>query len=280
MSRKGLPDSLKTRSESHYVEALTSTHRSIGRTIPIKKVEPNPEQPRSDFGDLTELTGSIKSKGVLEPILVKPDKKSGTWMIIAGERRWRAAQLAGLEEIPCIELDIDENEIAEIALVENMQRKDLTVWEVADGLASLADRLNYTHEQIAAAIGKSRTTVTEFLTISRLPGKIRRKCLDQDISAKSALLDIARQFDEPAMHSFIEDLSDEKPGEDRKSSSRSETSSGSRTKTDCFDYRSYTNTFEIRIKFLDEKTFAPNDVLRALKETFEDVKLKRDAPSD
>jgi ParB family chromosome partitioning protein len=102
--------------------------------LPINQVEPNPEQPRVEIGDLSELTQSIKEKGVLEPLLSQTESRGGTWMIIAGERRWRAANLAGLREVPCIELDIDEKSIAEIALIENLQRKDLTIWEEADGL--------------------------------------------------------------------------------------------------------------------------------------------------
>lgn len=108
MSKRGLPSGVGLRHDSHYVEELTRTHRSVGRLLPIDKIEPNPEQPRVEIGDLTELTGSIKEKGVLEPLLVKPNREAGTWMIIAGERRWRSANLAGLREVPCIELDIDE----------------------------------------------------------------------------------------------------------------------------------------------------------------------------
>jgi ParB family chromosome partitioning protein len=192
------------RHDSHYVEELTRTNRSVGRLLPIDKIEPNPEQPRVEIGDLTELTGSIREKGVLEPLLVKPNREAGTWMIIAGERRWRSANLAGLREVPCIELDIDEREIAEIALIENLQRKDLNVWEEADGLAALGSRFGYTHDEIAKKIGKSRTTVTEAMAISGLPGDIRRKCMSAKISAKSTLLEIARQFDEKAMHQFLE----------------------------------------------------------------------------
>jgi len=126
------------RHDSHYVEELAK-HRpqQIGRMIAIDKIDPNPEQPRTEIGDLTELTSSISEKGVLEPLLVKPSRLTGRWMIIAGERRWRAATAAGLTEVPCIEMEIDEKTVAEIALIENMQRKDLTIWEEADGLLSL-----------------------------------------------------------------------------------------------------------------------------------------------
>ena len=137
MSKKGLPTSVKMRHDLHYVEELARINRPIGKILPIEKIEPNPEQPRTEIGDLSELTSSIKQNGVLEPLLVKPNRENGTWMIIAGERRWRASNLAGLREVPCIELDLDDKSIAEIALIENLQRKDLTIWEEADGLAAL-----------------------------------------------------------------------------------------------------------------------------------------------
>jgi ParB family chromosome partitioning protein len=184
------------RHDAHYVEEFVKSHRSIGKIIPINQIEPNPEQPRVEIGDLTELTNSIKQKGVLEPLLVKPVRETGNWMIIAGERRWRAANLAGLKEVPCIELDIDEKSIAEIALIENLQRKDLTVWEEADGLAALAETFGYTHEEIAKKISKSRTTVTESMAIAGIPEDVREKCRAANLTAKSTLLEIARQFDD------------------------------------------------------------------------------------
>src|SRR3989442_3795873 len=112
------------RHDSHYVEEL-SRHRptQIGLLIAIDKLDPNPDQPRTEIGDLTELTASIKEKGVLEPLLVRP-MRMGRWMIIAGERRWRAATAAGLKDVPCIEMDVDDSAVAEISLIENMKRND------------------------------------------------------------------------------------------------------------------------------------------------------------
>src|SRR5262247_4945078 len=117
--------------------------------IPIDKLAPNPLQPRIEIGDLTELVSSIKEKGVLEPLLVRPSDVGGRYMIIAGERRYRASIEAGLTEVPCIELDVDDKAVAEISLIENLQRKDLTPFEEADGLQALADRFGYKHEDIA-----------------------------------------------------------------------------------------------------------------------------------
>jgi ParB family chromosome partitioning protein len=187
------------RHDSHYVDELTKSHQFIGRTIQLSKIEPNPEQPRVEMGDLSELVASIREKGVLEPLLVKPLTGLDRWLIIAGERRWRAAQLAGLTELPCIELDIDEREIAEIALIENLQRKDLTIWEEADAYQALIDRFNYTHEDMAKKLGKSRSSVTETLTIASLPSLVRQKCIESGIFSKSTILKIARKFDENEM---------------------------------------------------------------------------------
>src|SRR5207247_8875713 len=186
------------RHDAHYVEELTQAGPShVGRLIPIDKLDPNPKQPRTEIGDLTELTASIKEKGVLEPLLVKPTL--GRWMIIAGERRWRAATKAGLKEVPCIEMNVDDSAVAEIALIENMQRKDLTPWEEADGLRALCDRFGYTHEEVARKVGKSRSTVTEALSISAITEAIREVCRDSDIVSKSLLLQIVRKTDDESI---------------------------------------------------------------------------------
>ena len=195
------------RHDAHYVEELAQ-HRptQVGRMIPVDKLDPNPEQPRVEFGDLTELTASIAEKGVLEPLLVKPNRLTGRWMIIAGERRWRSAQRAGLKEVPCVEMEVDEGTVAEIALIENMQRKDLTVWEEADGLLSLCDRFGYTHDDVARKVGKSRTTVSEALAIARIPQDVREVCREADINAKSSLLQIVRQPDDDSMRRFAKEI--------------------------------------------------------------------------
>jgi ParB family transcriptional regulator, chromosome partitioning protein len=207
VSKRGLPTGLQMRHDAHYVEEL-SQHRpaQVGRMIPIDKIDPNPEQPRVDFGDLTELTASIAEKGVLEPLLVKPNRLTGRWMIIAGERRFRSAQRAGLKELPCVEMEVDDGAIAEIALIENMQRKDLTVWEEADGLLALCDRFGYTHDDVARKVGKSRTTVTEAMAIARIPNEVRDICKQADINAKSSLLQIVRQPDDETMLSLAKQI--------------------------------------------------------------------------
>lgn len=276
------------RHDAHYVEELAKANRTVGRVIPIHQIEPNPEQPRSEFGDLTELKESIEQKGVLEPLLVKPMRGSGQYMIIAGERRWRAANLAGLTEVPCIELDIDDQAVAEIALIENMQRKDLSLWEEADGLAALAKTFGYTHDEIAKKISKSRTTVTESMTIAGIPPDVREKCRGANINAKSTLLEIARQFDDQAMHEFVDKIVANGLGRQEVREAKRATNDGGAGRVSAgrvpakpsaktsdagvFRYSASDGEFSVDVTFNARDEFGRKDVLRALKETFDAVK--------
>lgn len=278
MPRIGLPVEIKMRHDAHYVDELARNNRAIGKMLPIGQIEPNPEQPRVEIGDLAELSSSIKQKGVLEPLLVKPVPETGMWMIIAGERRWRAATLAGLKEVPCIELDIDEKSIAEIALIENMQRKDLTIWEEADGLAALAKQYGYTHEEISKKISKSRTSVTESMTLAGIPLTIREKCAAAGISAKSTLLEVARQFDDAEMLKFVESIAAKNLSrEEIRQAARPERigsiASGARKSDENrFRYRSKGSGFDLTIKFDGAENVDRKQILQALKEVFDKVK--------
>lgn len=290
VNKRGLPTEIKMRHDSHYVEEFVKTNRSIGKIISINLIDPNPDQPRVEIGDLTDLTNSIKQKGVLEPLLVKPVRETGHWMIIAGERRWRAANLAGLREVPCIELDIDAQSIAEIALIENLQRKDLTIWEEADGLAALAKSYGYTHEEISKKISKSRTTVTESMTIAGIPTEIREKCRAANINAKSALLEIARQFDDSEMLLYVQKLADQSLNREQLKKFTSKLpppkkalkefeeknnldSSVDFSSVNVFNYKS--QKFTLELKFKDKTMFEKKDILQALKETFDSVKSNK-----
>ena len=206
MSKRGLPNNFKLRHDSHYVELLTSKSHGapVGRMIPIDKLAPNPNQPRVEIGDLSELVASIREKGVLEPLLVRPSDVGGRFMIISGERRYRASLEVGLAELPCIEMDVDDRAVAEISLIENLQRKDLTPFEEADGLLALAERFGYTHEEIARKVGKSRTSITEALSIAAIPLDVRELCRRADIGSKSMLLQIVRQPSDAEMRRFVE----------------------------------------------------------------------------
>ena len=256
------------RHDSHYVEEL-SRHRptQIGRMIALDKLDPNPDQPRTEIGDLTELTASIKEKGVLEPLLVKPSRLTGRWMIIAGERRWRASREAGLREVPCIEMEVDDRGVAEIALIENMQRKDLTIWEEADGLSALCERFGYTHEEVARKVGKSRSTVTEAVSIASIPEDVRDLCRRSGITAKSVLLQILRQPDDEAMRRLASQIASQGlTRDDAREVRRQEMGPriAPEAKPYTFRYASPAKEFSLEVKFR-RPNVSPHEVAEALR---------------
>ena len=202
--RPGLPVAVRMRHNAHYVEDIISrSGAAIGRMIPIEDLQPNADQPRKDRGDIRGLIDSVREKGVLEPLLVRHIIETDKYLIIAGERRYHAAKAAGLHEVPCIEKDADENETLELALVENLQRKDLTPFEEADGVHALGDRLGLTHDDIARRIGKSRSTVTELFTLRAIPDEIKALCIEKGVLSKSQLLQVARQSSEAKMRNLV-----------------------------------------------------------------------------
>jgi ParB family chromosome partitioning protein len=234
------------RHDLHFVEQLTSREGApIGRMIPIERLDLNLEQPRVEIGDLADLVGSIAEKGILEPLLVRPSHLSGRFMIISGERRYRAATIVGLREVPCIEMDVDDRAVAEICLIENLQRKDLTPYEEAQGLKALVDRFGYTHEEIAKKIGKSRSSVTEALAISELPEEVKELCRHADIQSKSILLQIVRQKDPEIMRAMIERISRQGLKRDEIRRERKTL----RKKAGPFVYRYRTQEFALELKF-------------------------------
>ncbi len=147
--------------------------RGPAQQIPLSKIKPNPFQPRKTFRpeDLQELTQSIKEKGVLQPIMVR--KKGDIWEIIAGERRFRASQKLGLLTVPAIEVQASDVEALELALIENLQRTDLSVLEEAEGYQRLQEEFNMTQEQIAIKVGKDRATVANALRLLRLAPEVK-----------------------------------------------------------------------------------------------------------
>jgi len=208
--RLGLPSTVRMRHDTHFVDQLVRpSGDSIGRLIPIEEIAPNPDQPRQNLGDLSELISSIREKGVLEPLLVR--KVGGRFQIIAGERRYRAAIEAGLDEVPCVVRESSDAEMMELALVENLQRKDLTAFEEADGLKVLADAYGYTHEMMAEKVGRSRSSVTETLALTAMPEDVRELCRRADIQSKSVLLQIVRQNSPEKMTALLERLQKEGP---------------------------------------------------------------------
>ncbi|MCH5170023.1 MAG: ParB/RepB/Spo0J family partition protein [Oscillospiraceae bacterium] len=142
-------------------------------TLSINEVEPNREQPRKEFNEsaLTELSKSIEKNGIIQPILVRP-KAGGSYQIVAGERRWRAARMAGLMEIPVVIREMSDEDAAVFALIENLQREDLNPVEEAEGIRSLIEEFGMTQEEAADRVGKSRTAVTNTLRLLKLPENI------------------------------------------------------------------------------------------------------------
>src|SRR5206468_4191668 len=163
------------RHDEHYVDALAaSAGAPVGRLIPIDQIDPNPNQPRQVMGDLSELIASITEKGIIEPLVVRP--RGERFQIIAGERRYQASVQIGLQELPVVIRDVDDAEMLELALIENLQRKDLTPFEESEALHGLAEGCGYTHEDLARRLGKSRTSITESLTLVHMPEEVRTLC--------------------------------------------------------------------------------------------------------
>jgi ParB family chromosome partitioning protein len=263
------------RHDSHFVEQLARPGGvAIGRLVPIEDLLPNPNQPRQSVGDLSELVASVREKGVLEPILVRP--LGGRFQIIAGERRYRAAMEAGLVEVPCIVREADDAEVMEIALVENLQRRDLTAFEEADGLSVLAETYKYTHEKMAEKLGKSRSSVTEILSLNAMPEEIRQLCRLADIESKSLLLQILRQGDTRKMIAFIERL--QKEGTTRREARRiaredKKPAGRGRPRHFVFRYQPREKSFNLSLQF--RRSDVPkSEVIRTLERILEELRAQ------
>ena len=159
---------------SPQVHASSANDGSGVKILKLRDIEPNPDQPRKAFEKdaLEALAKSIKEHGLIQPILVRPEK-NGVYIIIAGERRWRAAKLAGLTEVPCIEGDYSEKEVMEIALIENLQREDLNPIEEAEGYRKLMDTYALTQEEVSERVGKSRSAVANALRLNNLSDALK-----------------------------------------------------------------------------------------------------------
>ncbi len=249
MSKRGLPETLRMRHDEHYVEALAaSAGAPVGRMISIELLDPNPNQPRQVMGDLSELMASVSEKGIIEPLIVR--QRGGRYQIIAGERRYHAAVQVGLRDVPVVVREVDDAEVMELALVENLQRKDLTAFEEAEALHQLAQKCDYTHEDMARKLGKSRTAITESLSLSNMPDEVRNLCRLADITSKSTLLQIVRQSDPKKMMALVERLVNGGSGvtrqDVRKETARSESA---RPKSFVFAFRPQTKQFNLRMSF-------------------------------
>jgi ParB family transcriptional regulator, chromosome partitioning protein len=265
--RLGLPVTLKMRHDAHYVESLTSySGAAVGRMIPVEQIRPNPEQPRKALGDLRELSDSIRQKGVLEPLLVRFIPQEDCFYIISGERRYHAARAAGLREVPCIEKTADDAETLEIALIENIQRKDLTPFEEADGLQRLSEQFNYSHEELSKRIGKARSSVTETLLLRNIPESLRKKCVENGITTKSLLLQIARQPTERQMMELFAKILQAGLTRDGARQARSDEKQGpQRAQPFIFQYEPENETFRFKLQF-KKSHVSRDELIRTLRE--------------
>ena len=270
MPKRGLPETIRMRHDEHYVEALTSSAGSpIGRMVPIDQIDANPNQPRQVMGDLSELMASIAEKGIIEPLIVR--QRGRRFQIIAGERRYQAAVQVGLREIPIVIRDSDDNEVIEIALVENIQRKDLTAFEEAEALHSLSTRCNYTHEDMARRLGRSRTAITESLSLNNMPDEVKNLCRLADIHSKSLLLQIVRQGDHQKMVALIEKIA--RDGGSTREEVRKETAKpkAGRPKAFVFSYKAPSKAFKLQLRFTKSRV-EREEVISALEAIIQELR--------
>ena len=177
--------------------------------LQINKIRPNADQPRKKFNreKLEELAASIKEHGILQPLVVRPENNGYT--IIAGERRWRAATMAGLKEVPVIVKDLPAKDVMELALIENVQREDLNAIEEAEAYGALMEHFNLTQGEIGIRIGKSRAAITNTMRLLNLPDKVRQEVLDDHISSGHARALLSLE-DQKQMEALCEEIIDKK----------------------------------------------------------------------
>lgn len=182
MKKRGLGKGVGALFGENTKEKPTKTEEKESMTLPIADIEPNPLQPRKKFEEdsLLELADSMKHVGVLQPIIVK--KKDKTYEIVTGERRWRAAKLAGLKEMPAIIKELTEKELAQISLIENIQRENLNIMEEANAYKRLLEEFQLTHDELANQIGKSRTAITNTLRLLALSEAVQKMTADGMLS--------------------------------------------------------------------------------------------------
>ncbi len=270
MSRRGLPVSIAMRHDEHYVEALAaSAGTPVGRIIPIDQIDPNPNQPRQVMGDLSEMIASIAEKGIIEPIIVR--QRGNRFQIIAGERRYQASVQAGLCELPVVIREADDAEVLELALIENLQRKDLTPFEEAEALRGLAEQCGYTHEDLARRLGKSRSSVTESLALANMPEEIQNLCRLADISSKSLLLQVVRQDDPQRMTALVEKIASGGATTRQEVRQAVAKPKSGRPKNYIFAYRPPTKQFNLKLSFTKTKV-QKDEIISALEAIIQDLR--------
>jgi ParB family chromosome partitioning protein len=269
------------RHDRHFVDELAERMgEGIGRMIRITAITSNQDQPRSILGHLEDLQSSIDTHGILEPLLVRRID-GGKYELVSGERRFHAAMAVGLTEVPCIELTVNDQQALEIALIENLQRKDLTAFEEADGYRTLVEKYEYTHQQVSDAVGRSRVTVTECLRLLEIPVPVRELCRHADITAKGILLEIVRAGDEAAMRELIREIVEERldraairqrrADDGGMDESASEDAGRSASKPFMIRFRNPDRSFSLSLSFRTETAPEPRQVIEALKEVIREL---------
>jgi len=271
--KTGLPGSVRMRHDGHFVDLIaTRVEGPRIRMIPIEKIDPNPQQARSELGDVKDLMSSIKEKGILEPIIVRP--RHGRYEIIAGERRFIASKKIGLKDIPCIEKNVEDNEAMEIALIENLQRKDLDAFEEADGLNALAAMYGYSHEDIAKKIGKARSTITEIINLSKIPKEVRSLCHENNITSRTTLLEISKLKDVEQMEELIHVIQErDLKREDTRELSKRILGKSKRPKLFVYNYRPEGSDYRMRLEF-KRQDISREDIIAILEKIIKELKEK------
>jgi ParB family chromosome partitioning protein len=261
------------RHDEHYVDALASSAgQPVGRIVPIDEIDPNPNQPRQVMGDLSELIASIAEKGIIEPLVVR--QRGSRFQIIAGERRYQASVQLGLRELPVIVRDVDDNEMLELALIENLQRKDLTAFEEAEAMQGLAESCGYTHEDMAKRLGKSRTSVTESLSLMHMPEDVRHLCRLADISSKSLLLQVVRQETPQKMTALIEKIASQGGATRQQLRDEAAKPKAGRPKHYVFAFKPESKAFNLKLSF-NKGRASRDEVIDALEAIVRDLKKGR-----
>jgi ParB family chromosome partitioning protein len=172
--RRGLGRGLSALMADIQVAPLPTGAPRADQVVAIERLAPNPDQPRRDFSPdaLADLAASIRQKGVIQPLIVRPHPSGTGFEIVAGERRWRASQLAGLHEVPVLVRDFDDGEVIEVAIIENIQRADLNAYEEAMAYRQLMEKFGHTQEKLAEGLGKSRSHIANTLRLLNLPSDV------------------------------------------------------------------------------------------------------------
>ncbi len=271
--KTGLPDNLTMRHENHYVDLIEEKlYGPRIRMIAIDKIDPSPHQARTELGDIEELMASIREKGILQPIIVR--KKDKRYEIIAGERRYVAAKNVGMKDVACIEMDVSDSEAMEMALIENLQRKDLNVFEEADGLNALVDMYGYSHKQISEKIGKARSTITEILSISKIPKEIRNMCDEFNIRSRGTIIEIAKQENKDNMYKLIKEIKKrDLKREDTRDLSKRIKGKEKKINKYIYNYQEKDKSFKLKIEFKKQRV-TKDEIIEILEKLIKKLKVR------